>query len=168
MNGLLIRVGIDSSKKSGGWIAPRREDGRFCYVPIRERFENRPSRGKQFEKFYKEFKPYVKDLKDNYIRPNGLTLIIDEFRPSRWQGSKEERILSTLEPRYANHQIWHYAGGNCQSLEEELVFTNPPHDDIKDALASAIDFAKPPIDLFNMHKVKEPFYDYHGKYGGVA
>lgn len=110
----------------------------------------------------------VKDLKDNYIRPNGLTLIIDEFRPSRWQGSKEERILSTLEPRYANHQIWHYAGGNCQSLEEELVFTNPPHDDIKDALASAIDFAKPPIDLFNMHKVKEPFYDYHGKYGGVA
>jgi hypothetical protein len=110
----------------------------------------------------------VKDLKDNYIRPNGLTLVIDEFRPSRWQGSKDERIMSTLEPRYANHQIWHYAGGNCQSLEEELVFTNPPHDDIKDALASVIDFAIPPIDLFNLHKVKEPYYAYNTKFGGVA
>jgi hypothetical protein len=109
----------------------------------------------------------VKDLKDNYIRPNGLTLIIDEFRPSRWQGSKEERILAVLEPRYANGQIWHYSGGNCQSLEEELVYINPPHDDIKDALASAIDFAIPPIDLFNLHKAKEPYYEYHGKYGGV-
>ena len=109
----------------------------------------------------------VKDLKDNYIRPNGLTLIIDEFRPSRWQGSKEERILAVLEPRYANSQIWHYSGGNCQSLEEELVYINPPHDDIKDALASCIDFAIPPIDLFNLHKAKEPYYDYNSKYGGV-
>lgn len=110
----------------------------------------------------------VRDLKDNYIRPNGLTLVIDEFRPSRWQGSKEERIMATLEPRYNNGQIWHYSGGNCQSLEEELVFTNPPHDDIKDALSSVIDFAVPPIDLFNLHKVKEPYYNYNAKFGGVA
>lgn len=109
----------------------------------------------------------VKDLKDNYVRPNGLTLVIEEFRPSRWQGSKEERILSVLEPRYANRQIWHYAGGNCQTLEEELIFTNPAHDDVKDALASAIDFCVPPIDLFNMHKIKEPYYSYHAKFGGV-
>lgn len=109
----------------------------------------------------------VKDLKDNYIRPNGITLTVDEFRPSRFQGSKEERILSVLEPRYANRQIWHYAGGNCQSLEEELVFTNPPHDDIKDALASCVDFCIPPIDLFNMHKVKEPVYEAHARFGGI-
>jgi phage terminase large subunit-like protein len=86
----------------------------------------------------------VQDLKDNYIRPYGLGLSVDEYRPSRWQGSKEERILAILEPRYANHQIWHYPSGNIQVLEEELMFTNPPHDDVKDALASAIDFAVPP------------------------
>jgi phage terminase large subunit-like protein len=86
----------------------------------------------------------VKDLKESYIRPLGLSLSIDEYRPSRWQGSKEERILATLEPKYANHQIWHYPGGNCQILEEELIFSNPAHDDVKDALASAVDFATAP------------------------
>ena len=82
----------------------------------------------------------VNDLKESYIRPLGLALTIEEFRPSRVQGNKEERILSVLEPRYSNRQIWHYQGGNCQTLEDELIFTNPAHDDIKDALASEIDF----------------------------
>jgi hypothetical protein len=108
----------------------------------------------------------VKDLKENYIRPNGLALAVEEYRPSRWQGSKEERIMATLEPRYANRQMWHYRHGNCQQLEEELVFSNPAHDDIKDALASAIDFAQAPT--FNiLNRSKEPTYDYHVKFGGV-
>jgi phage terminase large subunit-like protein len=110
----------------------------------------------------------VKDLKDNYIRPFGLSLSVDEYRPSRWQGSKEERIMTTLEPKYANKQLWHYLGGNCQALEEELIFANPAHDDIKDALASAVDFAVAPLDLFRMKKDNQPMYNYHGKFGGVA
>lgn len=110
----------------------------------------------------------VKDLKDNYIRPNGLSLAIDEFRPSKWQGSKEERIMSTLEPKYANHQIWHYMGGNIQVLEEELIFTNPAHDDCKDALASAIDFAVAPLDLFRLKKESTPNLQFHTRWGGVA
>jgi len=97
-----------------------------------------------------------------------LSLTVDEYRPSRWQGSKLERIMSTLEPRYANHQIWHYMGGNCQQLEEELIFSNPAHDDIKDALASAIDFAIAPIDLFKSQKESIGAFQYHGKFGGVA
>lgn len=109
----------------------------------------------------------VKDIKNNYIRPHGLTLIIEEFRPSRIQGSKEERILTILQPRYDNRQIWHYPGGNCQILEEELIFTNPAHDDVKDALAAAVDFCIPPVDLFNMHKIKEPLFNYHAKFGGI-
>lgn len=110
----------------------------------------------------------VKDLKDNYIRPYGLSLTVDEYRPSRWQGSKDERIMATLEPRYANHQIWHYMGGNCQALEEELIFTNPAHDDIKDALSSAVDFAVPPLDLFRIKKESSPdAFAYH-RFGGVA
>lgn len=110
----------------------------------------------------------VKDLKENYIRPLGLSLTIEEFRPSRWQGSKEERIMATLEPRYANRQIWHYAGGNCQILEEELTYANPSHDDVKDALSSAVDFAVAPVNTYSMSKQKEHQFQYHGRFGGVA
>ncbi len=67
----------------------------------------------------------VSELKDNYIKPNGLALKIDEHRPNRHQGSKEERIAAILEPRYDNLQMYHYRGGNCQVLEEELVSYNP-------------------------------------------
>lgn len=110
----------------------------------------------------------VKDLKENYVRRNGLSLIVDEFRPSRWQGSKEERIHSTLEPKYANRQIWHYPGGNCQVLEEELVVFNPAHDDVKDALAAAVDLAIAPTNLANLTKDVKNMFKFHGKFGGVT
>jgi phage terminase large subunit-like protein len=111
----------------------------------------------------------VRDLKDSHIRPHGLSLVVDEFRPSRFQGSKEERILSVLEAKYSNGQMWHYKGGNCQSLEEELIFRNPSHDDIKDALAAAVDFAVAPLDLFKLQKdSKENAFHFHSKYGGVS
>ncbi len=113
-------------------------------------------------------KVIVDDLRDNYIRKNGLSLAVEEYRPSKWQGAKEERIMATLEPKYANRQIWHYPSGNCQILEEELIFANPPHDDVKDALASAVDFAVPPTNLFSMQKNREPAFQYHGRFGGVA
>lgn len=83
----------------------------------------------------------VKELKESYLKPNGIPLSIDEFRPTRHMGDKDERISAILEPKYDNLQIWHYRGGNCQSLEEELVMVHPPHDDIKDALANAISIA---------------------------
>lgn len=86
----------------------------------------------------------VRDLKDNYIRKHGLALSIDEFKPNRHQGSKEERIEAILQPRYNNMQMWHYLGGSCQILEEELVLQNPPHDDVKDCLAAVVDVAVAP------------------------
>lgn len=113
-------------------------------------------------------KVIVEDLKENYIRKHGLSLAVEEYRPTRWIGSKEERILATLEPKYANKQIWHYRGGNCQVLEEELIFTNPAHDDVKDALSSAIDMAVAPLDIFRMKKDTQPAFHYHSKFGGVA
>lgn len=111
----------------------------------------------------------VKDLKENYIRPHGISLVVDEFRPTRWTGAKEERIMAILEPRYSNGQIWHYHSGNCQALEEELIFANPAHDDIKDALASAVDFAVPPTN-FNKYSLegKMSTYNYHSRFGGVV
>src|SRR5258705_1861328 len=113
-------------------------------------------------------KVIVEDLKDNYIRKNGLSLAVEEFRPSRWQGSKEERIFSILEPRYANRQIWHYIGGNTPALEEEQLFINPSHHDVKDDLASGLDFAEAPLNLFRMRKQQLPEFTFHQKFGGVA
>jgi phage terminase large subunit-like protein len=113
-------------------------------------------------------KVIVKDLKENYIRPLGLSLIIEEYNPSRWQGTKEERIFTTLEPKYANGQMWHYPGGNCQPLEEELLFANPAHDDIKDALASAVDFALPPTNMFRHSRPNDgDGTRFHERWGGV-
>jgi phage terminase large subunit-like protein len=110
----------------------------------------------------------VNDLKENYIKPLGLGLSVDEYRPTRNQGNKEERIFTILEPAYANQQIYHYPGGNTQALEEELLFANPAHDDIKDALASAIDFILPPVNSFRRPKEAQSVYQFHSRYGGVA
>ncbi|MNZ69547.1 hypothetical protein D3C78_878510 [compost metagenome] len=40
--------------------------------------------------------------------------------------------------------MWHLEGGWTAVLEEELVLARPAHDDIKDALASAVGIATPP------------------------
>lgn len=83
----------------------------------------------------------VEDLKNNYIKPNGMVLTVEGVRPTK---RKEERVESILQHRYANGYVWHYRGGNCELLEEELVMQKPPHDDIKDALASAVEICVPP------------------------
>ena len=93
----------------------------------------------------------VKQLKD-LVREHGLALSIDEYRPNKQQGNKQERIASILEPRYDNMQIWHYRGGNTQYLEEELASRNPPHDDVKDALATAVDMAVKPTTSATMRR----------------
>lgn len=85
----------------------------------------------------------VKQLKE-LIKQHGLAIKIDEFRPNKNQGNKQERIAAVLEPRYDNLSIWHYRGGNTQVLEEELQSRNPPHDDVIDALASVVDMAVKP------------------------
>jgi hypothetical protein len=108
----------------------------------------------------------VRELKESYIKPNGLSLSIDEYRPTRHEGTKEERIASILEPKYDNLQVWHYRGGNCQSLEEELVLRHPPHDDIKDALANAIDIAIIPKRR-DYGQVAQSNVIYNSRFGGV-
>jgi hypothetical protein len=110
----------------------------------------------------------VKDLKENYIRANGLALSIDEFRPTRHLGSKEERIEAVLQPRYANRQVWHYSGGHCTLLEEELVMAKPPHDDIKDCLASAIDSSVPPATHAMRPKAMQLGSLAHPRFGGIG
>lgn len=87
----------------------------------------------------------VKELKNSYIRVNGLSLSIDEHTPTRHIGSKLERMKAVLNPRYESMSVWHYKEGNCQILEDELILDHPPHDDVKDALSCAIEISIPPM-----------------------
>lgn len=110
----------------------------------------------------------VESLKNEYIVPNGLVLSIDAFRPNRHEGTKEERMQATLSPRYDNLQIWHYKGGNCQILEEELKLQHPPHDDIADALTAAIDVAVAPTKRGWSGRTKKRNVVYHPRFGGIS
>ncbi len=89
-------------------------------------------------------KTIVTTLKETYIKPYGLALSIDDNNPTHKQGAKEERIEAILQPRYNNLQVFHYRGGNCQILEEELILKHPPHDDVKDSLAACIEICVAP------------------------
>jgi len=112
-------------------------------------------------------KAVVQDLKINYIQRQGLALVIDEFRPSKHDGTKEERINATLTPRYENKQIFHYRGGNCQLLEEEIVATKPEHDDLSDAVTAAIDILTAPPRATH-RRTNEGNIVYDSRFGGVG
>lgn len=112
-------------------------------------------------------KPIVNDLRDNYFRPNGLYISIVELKHAKNEGSKEERIAAVLEPRYDNLAMWHYKGGYCQTLEDELIMKNPPHDDCKDALAAAVSIAVPPQGILARNIQPNNNVLYHPRFGGV-
>lgn len=112
-------------------------------------------------------KVIVRDLKENYITPHGLMLTVDEHTPTRHEGTKEERINSTLQPKYDNRKMWHYKDGNIQALEEELVLSKPPHDDIKDALTAAVDICSAPMRRRSTKRTQGNVI-FHSRFGGVA
>lgn len=108
----------------------------------------------------------VKSLKTDYIAPHGLGIKVEEVRPTRHQGSKEERMEAILVPRYDNLQVYHYKGGNTQVLEEELVSQNPAHDDVKDALATAIEHSVKPAQTMRTTSHTEGNVVWHSRFGG--
>lgn len=108
----------------------------------------------------------VRDLKDE-MRRQGMPLSIDEHRPTRHEGNKEERIAAALEHRYDNMSIWHFKGGYTDMLEEELVQARPAHDDLKDALASVVEIAvKPKHSRYNEERTN--VVQFHSRFGGIA
>lgn len=108
----------------------------------------------------------VRDLKDK-MREDGLRLSIDEFRPTRNEGTKAERIAAALEHRYENQSIWHFKGGYIDVLEEELVLARPAHDDIKDALASAVEIAIKPKRTRSSDERETNVIRFESRFGGV-
>lgn len=127
----------------------------------------------QFKKLAAEVtsaqKAIVRELKDSYIRPNGLYLSVEEISHNRSQGSKEERMAAILEPRYDNLMMWHYKGGYCQTLEEELIAQHPPHDDCMDALATAISISVAPSGLLARDRSRESNKNsmFNSRFGGL-
>lgn len=100
-----------------------------------------------------------------FMRKEGYYFTIDEHRPSKHMGSKEERMNANLEPRYSNQVLWHYKGGNCQVLEEELLVAHPEHDDIKDCLSAVLEIVQIP-GRRTMRTQTNVIYS--PKFGGVA
>lgn len=104
----------------------------------------------------------VNQMKD-FMRQVNLPLAIDEHRPLK---NKEERIAAALNPRYENNSIWHYKGGNCQTLEDELRLQHPEHDDCKDTLAAVVEIAYGPMKRRN--RMSKENIIYSNRFGGVA
>lgn len=109
----------------------------------------------------------VRDLKDK-LREEGLNISIDEYRPTRNEGNKAERIAAALEHKYESMTIWHYKGGYTDMLEEQLVLARPSHDDIKDALASAVTIAVKPRKTRYNERSNDNVIAFHSRFGGVS
>lgn len=107
----------------------------------------------------------VEQFKD-YRKQYGIYFSIDEQTATRHTGTKEERMKAILNPRYDSLAVWHYKGGNCQPLEEELIAHKPAHDDIMDALANACSIAIAPMQRSQRRSQHNVVYN--NKWGGVA
>lgn len=108
----------------------------------------------------------VRELKDRYIKDDGLFLSIDPHRPDARGGAKEVRIQTILEPKYKALSVWHYKGGLISALEEELLQAHPAHDDLKNAVADAMEIATPPVN--KKSRVEAQSNVVYGRFGGFA
>lgn len=110
----------------------------------------------------------VNDIKD-FIKKEGMGISVDEYRPSKHEGTKQERIAAALESRYENLQMWHFRGGYTPVLEEELMQARPAHDDVKDSLASAVEIAvKPAHKRSNTMGASKQGLPTHSRFGGIT
>lgn len=87
---------------------------------------------------------FVEQELKNQIRLNGDSLAVDGHHATRNEGTKQERHAALIEPRYANQSVLHFTGGIIASYEEEVILERPPHDDLLDAVCTAIQILTPP------------------------
>lgn len=110
------------------------------------------------------FRLVAQDLADK-LNDDGIRIPMDLYIPPNREG-KAARINGILEPLYQSGAVYHYRGGNCQVLEDELVSANPANDDTKDAWAMCVDLMEKPI---TRNRVKHATnISYHPRFGGVA
>ncbi len=106
----------------------------------------------------------VNDLKDQIIA-EGMKLSIDAAPPPN-NKRKQERISAALDHRYDNMSVWHFRGGYTDVLEEELVLARPAHDDVKDALAAAVEIAVKPK-AKRQRETYQNVITFHPRFGGM-
>jgi len=109
----------------------------------------------------------AKELKDR-IRQEGMSISVDEHKPNRTQGAKEERIAAILEPRYENMTMYHVKGGLTPALEEELLLSRPRHDDLKDALAAVVEIAIKPKARRIYNTMDNKVININSRFGGCS
>ena len=110
------------------------------------------------------FRLVAQDLADR-LAAEGVRIPIDLYIPPNTDG-KFARVNGILEPLYQSGAIYHYKGGNCQVLEDELVSVNPLHDDTKDSWAMACDVMVKPIP--RRQQGSSNVLAFHNRFGGVA
>lgn len=71
---------------------------------------------------------------------DGQHVKLEDFRPTKTLGAKEERIAAALKPLYKENRIYHYRGGECATLEAEITQDHPAHDDVKDVVAGGVSY----------------------------
>lgn len=108
----------------------------------------------------------VEELRQ-YMKSYGIYFRIEEYSPTKNSGSKEERMDSVLIPRYESKSMWHYKGGSCHLLEEELLSSRPPHDDLKDALTNAMIGLKAPFGMQSRLR-GDNVVAFNSRFGGVS
>lgn len=111
----------------------------------------------------------IEALRD-YIDQAGSNIRIKSYKPNGHDGNKEERISQALEPLYDEGRIYHYRGGMCDMLEEELIQDRPPHDDLKDDLHIGVGFDKlkpPPREVEDDVQVQTVYSASSSRFGGM-
>ena len=110
------------------------------------------------------FRLVAQDLADR-LTDEGVRIPIDLYIPPNADG-KFARVNGILEPLYQSGAIYHYRGGNCQVLEDELVSVNPLHDDTKDAWAMCCDIMAKPLQRKRSGSTN--ILSFNKRFGGVA
>jgi phage terminase large subunit-like protein len=102
-----------------------------------------------------------------HVRRNGISLIVDRRAKNSRTGGKLENWAAVLEPRYHSKSVLHYKGGLIPTLEEELMSAKPRHDDLKDALCSAMSILRVPSEgRLDYKKINEEANVIVGRFGG--
>ena len=108
-------------------------------------------------------KMVAEGLKREATRLNRF-LAVKQHNRTRHEGTKVERMSQWLDPIYANQTIFHPMTGIIDLLEEELLLNNPPHDDLKDTLATALEKSRKPARVNEQSNVVK--FKANSRFGG--
>ena len=84
------------------------------------------------------------------------------FKPLQWDTDKVQRILTRLEPRYAQHTIYHRR--DMGELEHQLLrFPSGTHDDLPDALQGLVQLLQYPKTQRNIQEERDDEFEWWRK-----